>query len=184
MRIHRKYFILKKSSCLCLAHFDESCFIKKPTLFHKGQCQCDWHEQRIPQNFYTIQDTLVSDMSPLTEWKWRRVSAIHHAYKLNVWFPYDCCDGKDCCSCCDRARKGQAIAMIWVLNYYDHCGCLTRFFGDRSDNGEQRKPGISIKCKLACKLHFAVLSTCYPQVCKLIKVLFYMGGFLHGIPFF
>ena len=55
VRIHRKDFVAKKSSCLCSAHFDESCFINKPTLVTKDGVSAIEMKKRIHQNLYTIQ---------------------------------------------------------------------------------------------------------------------------------
>ena len=114
VRIHRKDFVPKKSSCLCSAHFDESCFINKPTLVTKDGVSAIEMTKEFIRTSIPSKDTVVPYTSPLTDRKRRKVSAIHHAYKLNVWFPYDRYDGQDRCSRCDRAKKGRA--MIWVLN--------------------------------------------------------------------
>ena len=80
VRIHRKDFEPKKSSCLCSAHFDDSCFEHKP-VFH-GDVTGEAVELRklLIKGSVPSKNSDVPNTSPITERKRRRVSEVYETF--------------------------------------------------------------------------------------------------------
>lgn len=82
VRLHRKDFEPKKSSCLCSAHFEESCFEHKPVLVtNEHGHSIELKKNLIPGSVPT-KDIVVPYKSPLTARKKRNVSVIIYCYFL------------------------------------------------------------------------------------------------------
>ncbi len=75
VRIHRKDFAPKKSSCLCSAHFDDSCFEHKP-LLADGSGKATEIKRILKKGSVPSKNADVPSTSPLTERKRRRVSEV------------------------------------------------------------------------------------------------------------
>ena len=78
VRINRKDFVPKKSSCLCSVHFDDSCFEHKPVSLMDGTGQGIELKKRLIKGSVPTRATVVPYTSPLTERKRRRVSKVYN----------------------------------------------------------------------------------------------------------
>mgnify|MGYP001800646681 CR=1 FL=1 len=74
VRIHRNGFVPKKSSCLCSAHFDESCFEHKSILVENEAGQAIELKNYLIKGSIPTKDTVVPFKSPLTSRKRQKVS--------------------------------------------------------------------------------------------------------------
>ena len=74
VRIHRKDFVPKKSSCLCSAHIDESCFEHKSVLIENEGGQSSELKKNLIKGSIPTKDTVVPFKSPLKSRKRRKVS--------------------------------------------------------------------------------------------------------------
>lgn len=74
VRRHRKDFNPKKTSCLCLVHFEERCFEHKPVLVTTDNGQAIQLKRNLIKGSIPTKDTVIPLKSPLTDHKWRNVS--------------------------------------------------------------------------------------------------------------
>ena len=74
VRIHRKDFVPSKSSALCSAHFDESCFHVKGIPLFDDSGKKTMPKRYLIRGSIPSKDTVVPYTSPLTSRKRRRVS--------------------------------------------------------------------------------------------------------------
>lgn len=82
VRIHRKDFQPKKSSCLCSAHFAEDCFEHKPVFLTDGSGEAMELKKLLIKGSVPTKDTVVPTTSPLTARKRRRVSIYYCSFYL------------------------------------------------------------------------------------------------------
>ena len=75
VRINRDDFVPKKSSCLCSAHFDDSCFEHKPVSLTDATGEAMELKKRLIKG--SVPTRTVSYTSPLTGRKRRRVSVVY-----------------------------------------------------------------------------------------------------------
>ena len=78
VRINRKDFVPKKSSCLCSAHFDDSCFEHKPVSLKDATGEAIELKKRLIKGSVPTRTDVVPYTSPLTDRKRRRVSEVAH----------------------------------------------------------------------------------------------------------
>ena len=74
VRIHRKDFVPRKSSALCSAHFDESCFHVKGISLFDDSGKKTMPKQYLISGSIPSKDTVVPYTSPLTSRKRQQVS--------------------------------------------------------------------------------------------------------------
>lgn len=74
VRIHRKDFVPRKSSALCSAHFDESCFHVKGISLFDDSAKKTMPKRYLIRGSIPSKDAVVPYTSPLTSRKRRRVS--------------------------------------------------------------------------------------------------------------
>ena len=72
--INRKDFVPKKSSCLCSAHFEDSCFEQKPVSLKDATGEAIELKKRLIKGSVPTRTAVVPYTSPLTDRKRRRVS--------------------------------------------------------------------------------------------------------------
>ena len=77
VRINRKDFVPKKSSCLCSAHFDDSCFEHKPVSLTDATGEAIELKKRLIKGSVPTRTAVVPYTSPLTDRKRRRVSEVY-----------------------------------------------------------------------------------------------------------
>lgn len=77
VRINRKDFVPKKSSCLCSAHFDDSCFEHKPVSLRDATGEAIELKKRLIKGSVPTRTAVVPYTSPLTDRKRRRVSEVY-----------------------------------------------------------------------------------------------------------
>ncbi|XP_068760564.1 uncharacterized protein [Montipora capricornis] len=73
VRINRKDFVPKKSSCLCSAHFDDSCFEHKPVTLKDATGEAIELKKRLIKGSVPTRTDVVPYTSPLTDRKRRRI---------------------------------------------------------------------------------------------------------------
>lgn len=73
VRTHRKDFEPKKSSCLCSAHFDDSCFERKPVFHGEGSGEAVEMRKLLIKGSVSSKNSDVPNTSPITKRKRRRV---------------------------------------------------------------------------------------------------------------
>ena len=83
VRTHRKDFEPKKSSCLCSAHFDDSCFERKPVFHGDGSGEAVEMRKLLIKGSVPSKNSVFSNTSPLTKRKRRRVSEVY-VYKHSM----------------------------------------------------------------------------------------------------
>ena len=90
VRIHRKDFIPKKSSTLCSAHFDDSCFEHKPVVIRTddGKGEVIEFTKRLIKGSIPCRYTADLQTSPVTERKRQSVSSVCYPCMLSnrTWF--------------------------------------------------------------------------------------------------
>ena len=74
VRTHRKDFEPKKSSCLCSAHFDDSCFERKPVFHGEGSGEAMEMRKLLIKGSVSSKNSDVPNTSPITKRKRRRVT--------------------------------------------------------------------------------------------------------------
>ena len=73
VRTHRKDFEPKNSSCLCSAHFDDSCFERKPVFHGEGSGEAVEMRKLLIKGSVSSKNSDVPNTSPITKRKRRRV---------------------------------------------------------------------------------------------------------------
>ena len=77
VRINLKDFVPKKSSCLCSAHLDDSCFEHKPMSLTDATGEAIELKKRLIKGSVPTRTAVVPYTSPLTDRKRRRVSEVY-----------------------------------------------------------------------------------------------------------
>ena len=77
VRINRRDFVPKKSSCLCSAHFDDSCFEHKPLSLMNATGEAMELKKRLIKGSVPTRTDVVPYTSTLTDRKRRRVSEVY-----------------------------------------------------------------------------------------------------------
>ena len=77
VRINRRDFVPKKSSCLCSAHFEDSCFEHKPLSLMDTTGKAIELKKRLIKGSVPTRTDVVPYTSPLTDRKRRRVSEVY-----------------------------------------------------------------------------------------------------------
>ena len=75
--INRDDFVLTKSSCLCSAHFDDSCFEHKPVSLTDVTGEAMELKKRLIKGSIPTRTAVLPYTSPLTDRKRRRISEVY-----------------------------------------------------------------------------------------------------------